>query len=123
MTNMPLVSRKLNSNASRNSETKMPSAVGPEPKKPLPAYNLFNIEYTAELRAAKPKLSEKEIKSTVWSGEEWNYLSDAHKQLFKQLEEIDKKLYEARMDEWISNGVFEFEDGSLSTDPKNLDRI
>jgi hypothetical protein len=39
------------------------------------------------------------------------------------LEEIDKKLYEARMAEWASNGVFEFEDGSLSTDPKNLDRI
>jgi hypothetical protein len=27
------------------------------------------------------------------------------------------------MAEWASNGVFEFEDGSLSTDLKNLDRI
>jgi regulator of protease activity HflC (stomatin/prohibitin superfamily) len=41
VTNMPLVSKKLNSTASQNSEKEVPSFVGPKPKMPLPAYRLF----------------------------------------------------------------------------------
>jgi len=73
------------------------------------------------LRAKQPDLSITEISKKA--GEAWKNLSDAQKQPFNEKAEKEKKVYEARMAEWTSKGVFKFEDGSLSTNPKNLDRV
>jgi len=57
------------------------------------------------------------------AGLQWNALSDEDKKPFQKLAEDSKKIYESRMEEWNKKGSFKFEDGTLSTHPRNLDRV
>ena len=91
------------------------------PKKPLSAYTNFFKQIATDALKAKPDLKVTEIGKMA--GLQWNALSDEDKKPFIKLAEDSKKVYESRMEEWNKKGCFKFEDGTLSTDPRNLDRV
>jgi hypothetical protein len=66
--------------------------LGPEPKKPRSAYNLFNADYVAELKKKDPEM--KNTEGFKMAGQRWGEMKDADKTRFNELADKEKAKYQ-----------------------------
>mmetsp|Transcript_24464 Transcript_24464/g.37939 ORF Transcript_24464/g.37939 Transcript_24464/m.37939 type:complete len:144 (-) Transcript_24464:104-535(-) len=84
------------------------------PKKPNSAYIYFSMAEVNKIKE-KEKL-EKHTDAMKRAGEIWSEMSDKEKKPFIKLREKDVARYEKQMKEMETNGFFEMDDGSKSSD-------
>jgi hypothetical protein len=74
-----------------------------------------------EMRKAMPESKLTELVKMV--AQKWSELSEDLKKPYTDLAAQLKAVYERQHAEWLAKGVFKLEDGTLSTDPANLERV
>ena len=89
-----------------------------KPKRAISAYIYFASDFSEKTRKAKPELKITEI--SVLAGKKWSEMSDAEKKPFVEMNEQDKARQEKQQQSLEKKGYFIMEDGSKSTDEKNL---
>ena len=89
-----------------------------QPKRALSAYIYFASEYREELVKKNPDMPQKEIMTEC--GKRWNEMSDGQKKKFNDLNAQDKLRQEKQLADLKTKGFFVLDDGSKSTDEKNV---
>ena len=89
-----------------------------KPKRAVSAYIYFATEFNEKTRKEKPELKITEI--SVLAGKKWGQMSDAEKRPYLEKHEQDKARQEKQQQTFEKKGYFILEDGSKSTDEKNL---
>ena len=89
-----------------------------QPKRPCSSYMYFNIEKGAEIRVEHPDWKMGEVSGEV--GKLWEAISDADKKPYEALNAKSKTHHEKQVAELAKKGYFTLDDGSKSTDTKNV---
>lgn len=91
-----------------------------QPKRVMSAYMFFNTKFSAQIRESKPgeTLSMGVVSKAV--SEKWNAMTEEEKAPFEQLSLKDAGRRDKQLAELTQRGYFTLEDGSKSTDEKNV---
>jgi hypothetical protein len=89
-----------------------------KPKRAISAYIYFATDFGETTRKAHPEMKITEI--SVLAGKKWGEMSDAEKKPFAMKNEQDKARQEKQQQAFEKKGFFILEDGSKSTDEKNV---
>ena len=89
-----------------------------KPKRPVSAYIYFSTDFSEKMRKSHPEMKITEV--SVLAGKKWNELTEAEKKPYIQKNVQDKARQENQQAQLQKRGFFVLEDGSKSTDEKNL---
>lgn len=89
-----------------------------QPKRAVSAYIYFSNEYREQLLKENPDYPQKEIMAAA--GKKWNELEESQKAKYLQMNAKDKARQEKQLADLKNKGYFVLDDGSKSTDDKNV---
>ena len=89
-----------------------------QPKRAISAYIYFTNDYREELLKEDPNYPQKEIMTAA--GKRWSELDDKQKAKYLKMNADDKERQAKQLADLKSKGYFVLEDGSKSTDDKNV---
>jgi hypothetical protein len=105
----------------KGSEDEEEQAKELQPKRANSAYIFFSNEHREELLKKNPDYPQKEIMSAA--GKRWGEMDEAEKKKYNDMNAKDKLRQEKQLTDLKSRGYFVLEDGSKSTDEKNVPKL
>lgn len=82
---------------------------------------LYFTSIAAETKKLNPDYKVTDIAKSI--GEQWAKMPEEAKKTFNERSLKEKEVYLQRLEAWKKDGFFKFEDGSLSNEACNLERV